>query len=223
MMKIKKGNLTLYFIVVISLVVLDQVSKILIKNYFGVSHTEDSLSLSRYDYIRVIGEYVQFTYVENEGMAFGISFGAGKYLLSLFSVFASIALTWFIFKIRLYSPLVKIGFSLILAGAVGNLIDRVFYGVIFDYAPLFWGRVIDFVMVDIPDIDLGFIYYTHFPVFNVADSCVTIGVIILIIFHNKIPVWSDIMNKSDDSQIHTQENTINTTDSVGGKDNDTEI
>lgn len=222
-MKIKKGNLTIYFIVVILLVLLDQVTKILIKNYFGVSHTEDSLSLSRYDYIRVIGEYVQFTYVENEGMAFGISFGAGKYLLSLFSVFASIALTWLIFKIRFYSSWVIIGFSLILSGAVGNLIDRVFYGVIFGYAPLFWGRVIDFVMVDIPDIDLGFLYYTHFPVFNVADSCVTIGVIILIIFHNKIPVWSDIMNNPDDSQIQIQENTINTADFVDSKGNDTEI
>lgn len=220
LMKTKKGNLEIYFIIVIALVVLDQVTKILIKNYFGVYHTENSLSLSRYDYIRVFGEYVQFTYVENEGMAFGISFGAGKYLLSLFSVFASIALIWFIIKIRLYSPWVKIGFSLILAGAVGNLIDRVFYGVIFNYAPLFWGRVIDFVMIDIPDIDLGFIYYTHFPVFNVADSCVTIGVIILIIFHNKIPAWSDIMSKTNNAQVSSSNYSNNTTDIVDIKNDD---
>ena len=94
---------------------------------------------------------------------------------------------------------VKMGFSLILAGAVGNLIDRVFYGVIFGESPLFYGKVVDFIQVNIPDID--FLGWTHFPVFNIADSCVTIGVSILILVHNKLPEWNQIIKNNKEEQI----------------------
>ena len=170
-----------------------------IKNYFGITHTSNGFSLGNYQNIKIIGDFLQFTYVENEGMAFGISFGAGKIILSLFSIIASIALIWYLYKIRNYSVWVKTGIAFILAGAVGNLIDRVFYGIFFNYAPLFYGRVIDFVQVDIPDIHWGFIDYTYFPVFNVADSCVTVGVVLLIIFHKKIPTLTMLKGEGEKS------------------------
>jgi lipoprotein signal peptidase len=63
----------------------------------------------------------------------------------------------------------------------------VFYGT----TPLFYGGVVDFILVDIPDIDFLWFQYTHFPVFNVADSCVTCGIILLIIFNKYIPKLED--------------------------------
>ena len=63
------------------------------------------------------------------------------------------------------------------------MIDRVFYGVIYGESPLFYGKVVDFLRVDVPDM-FGM---THWPVFNIADSCVSIGIVLLIIFNSKIP------------------------------------
>jgi len=80
----------------------------------------------------------------------------------------------------------------IFTGAFGNLVDRVFYGLFFNYSTLFYGRVIDFIQVDIPDITIFNLHYTTFPIFNVADSCVTIGVVFLLIFHNRIPTFSQV-------------------------------
>ena len=102
----------------------------------------------------------------------------------------------------------------ILAGAVGNLVDRVFYGMIYGYAPIFWGRVVDFVQVDIPDINFWNIHYTHFPVFNVADSCVTVGVAFLLIFHNRIPSFAELKTKRaeeiDNKEIESDSSVQNT-------------
>jgi signal peptidase II len=79
---------------------------------------------------------------------------------------------------------------MILGGAVGNLIDRVFYGVLFDYAPLFHGRVVDFFDVDFFDISIFGYHMSRWAVFNVADACVTVGVILLLLFH-----WSTARNE----------------------------
>jgi len=185
-----------FFIVSALLVVIDQITKLIVHgfNFFGIS-----LSGIRYgELISVIGNTVQFTYIDNPGMAFGIHFGLiGKFFLSLFSVVASILLIFLLFKLKNKHIGVKIAFSLILAGAVGNLIDRVFYGVIFGYAPLFYGRVVDFVQVDIPDINIGTFKMTHWPVFNVADSCVSIGIVLLLIFFNKIPSLNSLFLKKN--------------------------
>ena len=65
---------------------------------------------------------------------------------------------------------------MILGGAVGNMIDRMFYGVLYGEAPLFYGKVVDFFDVDFPDIDLLGYQLTRWPVFNIADASVTVGV-----------------------------------------------
>lgn len=183
-------------IISIVLIIFDQLSKQLIYNYFEVQHINKnyySISSEKSE-IKIIGELVKFVYVENAGMAFGIQFGELKILLSIFSIFASILLGILIFRISKSPFIIQLAFGLIFAGAVGNLIDRVFYGVLFNYAPLFYGRVIDFIQVDIPDIRIGsLVNYTHWPVFNVADSCVSIGVVLLLIFNKHIPNLSNIL------------------------------
>jgi signal peptidase II len=75
----------------------------------------------------------------------------------------------------------RLSYMLIFSGAVGNLIDRMFYGVLYGESPLFEGKVVDFLQVDIPDIVWFGVEYTHFPVFNLADSCVSIGVVLMLI------------------------------------------
>jgi signal peptidase II len=201
-MKSNKSNL--FFLIASVIIIIDQATKLAIKGFsiFGINHEGMLIGQS----FSVIGEFLKITFVENAGMAFGISFGAGKIFLSIFSIIASIALGWYLYKLRNYNIWIKIGIMLIFAGAIGNLIDRVFYGIFYNESPLFYGRVVDFIQVDIPDINLFGLHYTHWPVFNVADSCVTIGVVLLIIFNKKIPafrellgVQKNVMNKNLDS------------------------
>lgn len=175
------------------LVVLDQFTKILVKgfNLFGFQHEGMSLGES----FSLIGNTILITYVENAGMAFGIEFGPAKIFLSLFSLIASIALIIYIYKLELFSNWVKVGVSFILAGAFGNMIDRIFYGVFYTESALFYGRVVDFIQVDIPDINIFGLYYTHWPVFNFADAYVTIGVGFLLIFNKHIPTMKQLMGK----------------------------
>lgn len=179
----------LLIFLIIGLLLLDQSSKILIHNYFDVKYlNSDYFVLNNPNSeIRIIGDIVKFVYVENAGIAFGVQFGGYKVLLSIFSIAASIFLISIVLRLEKEKVPIQTAFSLITAGAIGNLIDRVFYGIIFGYEKILWGRVIDFIQVDIPDISIGSVNYTHFPVFNVADSCITVGVIILILLNKHIP------------------------------------
>ena len=168
-----KNNATKYYIIAALLVLIDQATKIAIKTLFDYGEV-----------IPVIGNIIQLTYIENYGMAFGITFSWGKIFLSLLSMIFSGLLVYYIYKVRNdISFIVGFALTLVLAGAFGNGIDRCFYGVIYGNAPLFYGGVVDFILVDIPDINFLWINYTHFPVFNIADSCVTCGVILLLFVH----------------------------------------
>ncbi len=124
--------------------------------------------------IPFIDDIVRITYIENPGIAFGITIPGMKVFFAVFSIVASLAIIIYLkrnlLRLRLGE---RIALAMILGGAVGNLIDRVFYGVMFHEQPLFYGRVVDF-------IDFGF-HRNMFPVFNVADSFVTIGVTVLVI------------------------------------------
>lgn len=173
------------FIVATFLVLFDQITKFIVKGIDFLGLKIDGFYLG--ESVEVFGNYFTFTFVENPGMAWGIEFGAGKILLSLFSVFASIALIWYLRKIYFAPNGIRIGIMLILSGAIGNMIDRVFYGVIYGESALFYGKVVDFLRVDIPDM-FGM---THWPVFNIADSCVSVGIVLLIIFNSKLPNLKD--------------------------------
>jgi signal peptidase II len=169
------------------IVIVDQVSKLLVKGaaipFLGI-HIDGM----RYaESMRVFGEYVKVTFVENPGMAFGIEVGeSSKLFLSLFSLIASIGIIIYLFRVRNQKFIVRLSLALILGGAVGNLIDRTFYGLFYHYAPLFYGRVVDFIHVDLFDFSLFGHRFNSFPIFNIADSAVTVGVILLMIFHRNI-------------------------------------
>ncbi|OGU58776.1 MAG: hypothetical protein A2X64_00560 [Ignavibacteria bacterium GWF2_33_9] len=196
----------MFFTTSVLLVILDQVTKLWIKGFsiFGISH-------QGFDYgeiVQVLGSTLTFTFIENPGMAWGIHFGfIGKFFLSSFSIIASIILAIVLYRIRNKHLGVRLAITFILAGAFGNLIDRVFYGVFFGYAPLLYGKVVDFIQVDIPDISIGSYHLNTFPVFNVADSCVTIGICILLIFFNKVPQMHEIFPKRFKSPSEKTEKT----------------
>lgn len=167
------------------LVLVDQSTKVAVKGFslFGFSHHGMYLGES----IPIIGEFLRFTFVENPGMAFGVEFGSGKIFLTLFSLIASISLVYYLRMIEEAKLQVRIAIMLILAGAFGNFIDRMFYGVLYGEGPLFYGLVVDFIQVDIPDIQFGNLIYTHWPVFNIADSCVSIGMVLLLLYNRYLP------------------------------------
>ncbi|HQF41969.1 MAG TPA: signal peptidase II [Ignavibacteriaceae bacterium] len=170
----------------LAIVVVDQVTKLLVKGFaipfLGLNY--EGMYLGQM--IPVWGDFFRLTFVENPGMAFGYDPGDSfKMIISIFSLVASIGLVIYLYAIRDKSLSLRIAIACILGGAVGNLIDRTFYGVFFDYAPLFYGKVVDFFDFDFFNFTLFGRSYDRWPVFNIADAAVTIGVLILILFYKK--------------------------------------
>jgi signal peptidase II len=161
------------------IVIVDQVSKLCVK---GVSIPSLGIHIQGMPYgmsTPVFGDFFRLTYIENPGMAFGIDIG-GKLFLSLISILLTIGVLYYLYQGREERIAFRISLALILGGAIGNLIDRTFYGVIFDEAPLFYGKVVDFFDVDFFNIDFLGITMSRWPVFNVADAAVTVGIILLL-------------------------------------------
>jgi signal peptidase II len=164
------------------IVLIDQGSKLFVK---GISIPSLGIQINgtSYGYSKpLLGNFLRLTYIENPGMAFGIDIG-GKLFFSIFSIIASIAIIIYLYRARRDAIGFRIALAMILGGAVGNLIDRVFYGVIFGDAPLFYGKVVDFLDVDFFDVSILGHHFSRWPVFNVADAAVTVGVILLLVFH----------------------------------------
>ena len=169
------------------IVIGDQVAKLMVK---GASIPALGISLSGVPYGSsrpLLGNFLRLTYIENPGMAFGIDIG-GKLFFSLFSVAASIAIVAYLYHARREPLGFRLSLAMILGGALGNLIDRVFYGVIFGDAPLFYGKVVDFLDMNFFDINVLGLQLTRWPVFNIADAAVTIGVLMLLFFHRSAGV-----------------------------------
>jgi signal peptidase II len=156
--------------------------------------------------IFVLGDWFRLCFVENEGFAFGMKFGGavGKFGLSLFRIVLCGFLIWWISSLCRKPSIptgVLVGLTLITAGAFGNIVDCLCYGLIFSestydtvatlgsYAPFMQGKVVDMFYFPlwtwpswVPLVG-GDIFFE--PVFNFADSCVTVGAIYLILFHWK--------------------------------------
>ena len=186
-MKVSKG--TRLLILGAILIVVDQIIKVLVKTNMGLGET-----------VNVLGDWFKLHYVLNEGMAFGMAFGGiwGKAVLSIFRVVLFGALCWWIGKLakKPGTPTgVLVGLTLITAGAMGNIIDCFFYGLIWPEItmsgapfPFLFGRVVDMFYFPLFDYKLPWMDYpqTFFgAVFNFADSCVTCGAAYLLIFHYK--------------------------------------
>jgi len=167
------------------IVIADQLSKLFIKGFSIPFLKLNFLGLQPGQRIPVIDGLFNITLVENPGIAFGINFGADfKILISLFTLMASVGLLLYLLRNKEKSFGFRLSLALILGGAVGNLIDRIFYGIIYGYAPLLYGKVVDFF--DFRMFNL-FIFNKTFGnyVFNVADISVTAGVILLLYVFNK--------------------------------------
>lgn len=169
------------------IVFLDQISKFLVK---GISIPILNIKIQGMEYgesINVIGEFFKITFVENPGLAFGINVNdSSKLILSVFSLIASIGIFYYLYKSKNQKFIVRFALALILGGAIGNLIDRTFYGLFYGYAPLFYGKVVDFFNVDFFDFTIFGKTYDRWPIFNIADASVSIGVVLLIIFHKSV-------------------------------------
>ncbi|UCH66509.1 MAG: signal peptidase II [Ignavibacterium sp.] len=170
----------------LGVVILDQLSKFYIKGieipFLNISITGMYIGES----IRVIGNFFKITYIENPGMAFGFNPGSDfKLWISIFSLFASIGLLVYLYIARNNALSLRIALAMILGGAVGNLIDRTFYGIIYKYAPVFYGKVVDFLDFDFFNFTIFGRNYERWPIFNFADAAVTIGVLILLLFYRQ--------------------------------------
>ena len=173
----KKTRITIISIFAVLLVLADQISKIWVKTNMTIGES-----------ISVFGDWFQILFVENPGMAFGMAFGGkvGKLILSLIRVVLSGALIWWIHSLLKKDKVptgVLVGLTLITAGAIGNLVDCMFYGLVWDYAPFMFGKVVDMFYFPIIRTAEKVIFFS--PVFNFADSCVTIGAFYLVLFQWK--------------------------------------
>jgi signal peptidase II len=200
----RKNYAWIYWLIVIILITIDQASKIYVKTHFYMGEE-----------VMVIPTWFRLVFTENPGVAFGMEWGGtiGKYFLSVFRIVFSVVIAFFLYKSiqkKEHKGLLIAG-VLILAGAVGNVIDGIFYGAIFSassyhlsnvaefvsfsqgYAPLLQGKVVD--MFYFPLFDGVFpswipIYggqpFSFFnAIFNVADACISIGLVLLLIFMRK--------------------------------------
>ena len=119
--------------------------------------------------VQILGDTVRLTYILNPGGAFGLSIGSNVvYLVVSLIVIAVVIYT--MWRRLSHSKIIDFSLAAVVGGAVGNLIDR-----------LRFGAVVDFLDVDIPDIDLFGIYMQRWPIFNVADAAVTVGMILIIL------------------------------------------
>ncbi len=189
-------------LLIVGLLVIDQIVKIIIKTNMTLGES-----------IHVFGSWFEIYFIENEGAAFGMSLGGsyGKLILSLFRLVAVGIIGWYInYLWKKKAPTgILVGISLILAGAMGNIIDSAFYGLVFSestyttvatafppgggYAGFLHGKVVDmlhfplFTIHDVPSW-LGWLTggdgeFTFFaPVFNIADSYISIAVFYLALF-----------------------------------------
>lgn len=148
-------------------------------------------SMYRGQSIPVLGDWLRLTYTLNPGMAFGITFGPPG-LITMLALAATLLILVYIIRVRRgYAPY-RYSLALILGGALGNIIDRVFYGKLFGYAELFQGQVVDFIHVNlwrgyIPESIplLGGTYAALFPIWNVADMAIVIGVVGILLFQRQ--------------------------------------
>lgn len=208
-MKISNGKLAALIIALI--IVIDQAVKIWVKTHFYYGEEVEVTS------------WFKLLFIENNGMAFGMELGS-KMILTWLRIIFSILFIYYLYKIRKRHDLPK-GFvaciALITAGAIGNVIDCIAYGQLFNdpmppqvaqflpseggYASLFNGKVVDMLYFPLAEWDwpqwmpgVGGKHFLFFePIFNVADACLTTSILVLIFFYNKYLVSDKKQEKED--------------------------
>jgi signal peptidase II len=196
------NRVTKLIAIILSVLTADQVLKIWIKTHLSLGEE-----------IVVFKNWFILHFVENNGMAFGIEFAGeyGKLFLSVFRILAVIAIGWYLFSLTTHKKLpfgFLVSIALIFSGAIGNIIDSLFYGLIFNhsygqvaeflpegggYETFLHGRVVDMFYFPVIQCQLPgwvpfrggeeFIFFR--PVFNIADSAITVGIFSILLFYRK--------------------------------------
>ena len=210
-----KGRMAV--LVILAILLIDQAIKIWVKT-----------SMTLHENIHIT-DWFYIAFIENNGMAFGMHFGS-KIVLSLFRVVAIAFLGYYIYQE--VKRQAKTGYvfllSMVLAGAAGNLIDCMFYGLVFNasspyylsyfvpfgtgYAPFLMGKVVDMFYFPLIETDwpqwVPFVGGDHFiffsPVFNFADACISVSVVLLLLFYRK-EISSISLSKTVGQQEEQQE------------------
>jgi signal peptidase II len=183
-----------YYLLALAIILIDQASKLAVHTHMDMGTIGE---------IQVFGDWFKLHYTLNPGMAFGLQLGSdyGKLFLTVFRLISMVAIGWYLYTLAKNSTVHR-GFvwaiAAILGGAVGNVIDSTFYGIFLNNAnfienppfvyPLFYGQVIDMFYLDLwrghlpENIPLiGGDYYAFWPIFNIADSAIFLGVATILI------------------------------------------
>jgi signal peptidase II len=207
----KLSNGWLATIIIIVAILIDQVTKVWVKTHFYYGEAVDVTS------------WFKILFIENNGMAFGMELGS-KMVLTWLRIIFSALFIYYLYKIRKRSDIPRgfvICIAFITAGAIGNVIDCIAYGQLFNdpiapqvaqflpseggYASLFNGKVVDMLYFPLCEWDwpewmpgIGGDHFLFFqPIFNIADACLTTSIIVLILFYSK-HLFSDTSKKNED-------------------------
>ncbi len=192
-MKNMKNPIVKYFLISLLVIIVDQVVKMIV--HFN-------MDLGAKGQILLLGDLFKLHYLTNPGMAFGLrlDFEYGKLILTLFRIGATFAIGYYLYSLanKEASKGLLICIALILGGAIGNLTDSIFYGILLENAPFnaptpwFHGQVVDMFYIDIwegyfPDwIPLmGGHYMALWPVFNIADASIFVSICFILIYQKK--------------------------------------
>ena len=185
-----KQSLLVPAIIVVALV-LDQWLKLYVATHFELGESVPVTS------------WFWLCFVENNGMAFGIEWFS-KFVLTSFRIIAVGVLCWYMWRL-IHVNKVQTSYltmvSLVTAGAMGNIIDCVFYGKLFGYADWFYGKVVDMLYFPLITNSAGECIFFR-PVFNLADSCITVAVIAILLFFRKD--LDDSLKKIEPSATETE-------------------
>ncbi len=201
-----------YFGIALLIIAIDQVVKMLV-------HYQ--MDFGTPGQIKVIGDWFKLHYTTNPGMAFGMQIGSeyGKMILTSFRLIAMFGIGYYLYYLirKKMHPGYLVCISLILGGAIGNLIDSIFYGVWLNNAPYdaptpwFHGQVVDMFYIDIWE---GFIpqwiplwggsYTALWPIFNIADASIFTGVAIILIFQGKFFKEEDHVSSKEEEEDEIQ-------------------
>jgi signal peptidase II len=206
-----------YYLLALAIIAIDQAVKLAV---------HANMEMGMMGEVPVFGDWFKLHYTTNPGMAFGLEFGSeyGKLGLTLFRLLAMSGIAYFLYtaaRKEIHAQGFLWSVALILGGAIGNVVDSTFYGFFLDNAPFtetpppfypwFHGQVIDMFYLDIwegripDDIPLiGGNYYSLWPIFNVADASIFVGVAIILIFQRRFfPIKHDEKRAETVSEIST--------------------
>ncbi|MFN3386297.1 MAG: signal peptidase II [Candidatus Thermochlorobacter sp.] len=152
------------FLIALVVIALDQLTKYIAKTQLGEGSAP----------VPLIADWLKLTYTENSGIAFGIDLG-GRAVVTTLSIIATLGICYYLYRTQRKNIYYRLAFGLIVGGAIGNLIDRALYG-----------QVVDFIHFDIYNGVLFGKYVSLWPIFNVADAAITIGVAVMFIWYRQV-------------------------------------